>query len=200
MLRKHVYPYLETGLTHVARFLDGKGITPNQLTLGGLALTFVSGLIYASGHFFWGGIMLLIACLGDLFDGALARYSGKMSKFGAFLDSTVDRYADIFVFGGLTVHFARVNEPGWVAICLGIIAGSFVTSYAKARAENMIDDCTIGIFERPERFIGIWVFSAFSGWVRPFALIVLLIGTNYTALQRILYTKNKLSAPPTENK
>ena len=145
MLRKHVYPYLESGLKKVAQFLDGKGISPNHVTLAGLALSLVSGVIYASGHFFWGGIFLLFACLGDMFDGPLARYSGKTSKFGALLDSTVDRYSDMFLFGGLAVHYARVNELSWVVVCLGIIGGSFVTSYVKARAENMVDDCTIGI-------------------------------------------------------
>ncbi len=199
MLRKHVYPYLESGLKQVAIFLDSKGISPNHVTLAGLALSLTSGVIYASGHFFWGGILLLFACLGDMFDGPLARHSGKISKFGAFLDSTVDRYADLFLFGGLAVHYAHLQQAGWTAVCLGIIAGAFVTSYAKARAENMIDDCTIGVFERPERLIVLGVYSAFGGWVRPLCLIILLIGTNATAVHRILYTKNKLSVPPSEN-
>jgi CDP-diacylglycerol---glycerol-3-phosphate 3-phosphatidyltransferase len=198
VLRKHVYPYLESTLTRVAKFLDGKGITPNQLTLAGLAVSLVSGVIYASGHFFWGGLILFVASLADVLDGPLARYSGKTSKFGAFLDSTVDRYADVFVFGGLTLHFARVQEMGWAAVGIGIIAGSFVTSYTKARAENFVDECSVGLFERPERLIGLWVFSALNGFFRPLSLIVLLIGTNYTALQRILYTRRKLSAAPAE--
>ncbi len=135
-----------------------------------------------------------------MLDGPLARHTGKSSKFGAFLDSTVDRYADCFLFGGLAIYYARVGEPIWTAVCLGIILGSFVTSYAKARAENLIDDCSVGIFERPERLIALGFFSAFGGFVRPLSLVILLIGTNATALHRILYTQSKLSPSSSENK
>src|SRR4051812_22691400 len=107
MLRKTLYPKLEATLNEAAQYFSKKGFTPNQLTLGGLALNFVSGCIYASGHFFWGGIFLGVAGVADLLDGALARTTGKVSKFGAFLDSTVDRYSDIFLFGGVAIFFAQ---------------------------------------------------------------------------------------------
>lgn len=191
MIRKHVYPHIESSLNRLAGWLDKKNVTPNHLTLGGTALSLVSGIFYASGFFLLAGIVCIFSCLGDMLDGALARLTGKSSKFGAFLDSTTDRYADIFIFGGLTVYYARQDEFFWMVLCLFVIAGSYATSYSKARAENFIDSCPVGIFERPERMIALF-FVTFTPPLRPLALWVLAIGTNYTALQRILYTKNKL--------
>ncbi len=149
MIRKHVYPHIERTLNNAAGFLAKKNITPNQLTLAGVGLSLVSGMIYSTGNFMLAGIVCIFSCLGDMLDGALARTTGKSSKFGAFLDSTTDRYGDIFIFGGIAVHYARQNEIGWLVVCLIIIAGSFVTSYSKARSENFIDSCNVGIFERP---------------------------------------------------
>ena len=126
-----------------------------------------------------------------MLDGALARTTGQSSKFGAFLDSTTDRYGDVFIFGGLAVYYARQDQIGWLVICLIIIAGSYATSYSKARSENFIDSCNVGIFERPERMIGLGIIT-FIPPLRGLALWALAIGTNYTAIQRILYTKKKL--------
>lgn len=200
MIRKHVYPHIEGGLNKLAGWLDKKNITPNHITLAGTALSLVAGVIYASGHFTLAGIVCVFSCLGDMLDGALARLTGKSSKFGAFLDSTTDRYADVFIFGGLAVYYARQNEIGWLVICLIIIAGAYATSYSKARSENFIDSCPVGIFERPERMIalGFFTFFTFIPHIQPLSLWTLAIGTNYTALQRILYTKRKLSEPSSE--
>lgn len=197
MLREHVYPHIEKTLNQTAGILAQKKITPYQLTLGGLGLSLISGIIYATGHFFWGGIFLLFGCLGDMLDGPLARTTGKASKFGAFLDSTTDRYGDVFLFGGIAMHYANTGQTGWVVVCLAVIAGAYATSYSKARSENFIDSCNTGIFERPERMIALGVMSVFPS-LSPLALWTLAIGTNYTAIQRILYTKNKLSSPSSE--
>ncbi len=199
MIRKTVYPYIKSILESMASALHKRGFTPNHITLIGLAFSFVSGCIYASGHFFWGGMALLASGMADMLDGALARVSGKTTKFGAFLDSSLDRYADCFLYGGLALHYARIDSFGWSAVCLGIIAGSFVTSYTKARAENFIPECGVGVFERAERLLTLGLFSAVGGFVRPLCLIVLLVGTNFTAIQRILYTRSKLSDTPSEN-
>lgn len=197
MLRKSVYPKIESTLTQAAKYLHQQGITPNQLTLGGLALNFFSGCIYASGHFFWGGIMMGVAALGDLLDGPLARSTGKVTKFGAFLDSSVDRYSDFFIFGGAAVFYAQQLEIGMLLLCLGTIMGAYVTSYTKARAENFIENCSTGIFERSERLIALGIGSIFTGLL-PLVFWVLFIGTNATALQRILFTQKALSSsePP----
>jgi CDP-diacylglycerol---glycerol-3-phosphate 3-phosphatidyltransferase len=192
MLRKTIYPKIESTLNQIASMLQKQGFTPNQLTLAGLAVNFVAGWIYAGGHLFWGGVFVLLAAFGDMLDGPLARISGKVTKFGAFLDSTIDRYSDFFIFGGLALHYARQGQGGLLLLCLGTIAGAFVTSYSKARAENLIDKCDAGVFERAER-VGLFVIASIFWPLMPLALWVLFLGTNATAIQRILFTRKKLS-------
>ena len=198
MLRKAIYPKVESLLNKIATSLDKQGFTPNQLTLGGLVLNFVAGWIYATGSFFLAGIVLIAAAFGDLLDGPLARTSGKVSKFGAFLDSTVDRYSDFFLFGGLALYFAKEDEALGCLVVLGILMGGYVTSYAKARAENLIPNCSVGVFERAERVIALALASLLP-FLMPLMLWVLLIGTNVTAIQRIIHTQKVLSKDAKKN-
>ncbi len=197
MLRKIVYPHLEGLLNRVAAFLNTKGVTPDQLTLGGLALNFIAGWVYLAGLLPLGGILLLTAGLGDMLDGPLARSSGKASPFGAFLDSFADRYSDFFVFGGLAAYFAVTAQMGAFFLCMGTIAGAFATSYAKARAENFIDSCPVGIFERPERLILLATGTILTGLL-GLCLWILFLGTNITALQRLFFTRDKLQSETKE--
>lgn len=194
MLRKTVYPKIEGYLKLAVKPLADNGITPNQLTLAGLALNFVAGYLYASGNFMGGALMLLVAGMGDLLDGLLARETGKVSKFGAFLDSSCDRYSDFFLFGGLALHYAYFDEAVNLVLCLGIIAGSYAVSYTKARAENFIENCGIGIFDRAVRLIVLF-WGTFIPALAPLALWVLFFGSNATAVQRILHTKKALETP-----
>ena len=194
MLRKAIYPKVESLLNSCAGFFRKQGFSPDQLTLAGLVLNFFAGWIYASGHFFFAAIVLLLAALGDLLDGPLARLTGRVTKFGAFLDSTVDRYSDFFLFGGVALYYARQGQVGWFLISMGIILGAFVTSYAKARAENLIDHCNVGIFERPERIIALALGSLLPP-LMGIMLWILFFGTHATALHRILHTRKVLSQP-----
>ena len=196
MLRKAIYPKIEGLLNQAAAKLNEQGFTPNQLTFAGLALTFLAGCIYASGHFFLGALVLAIASLGDLLDGPLARVTQKTTRFGAFLDSTVDRYSDFFIFGGLALYFARHYQGFWLLMSLGIILGSFITSYSKARAENFIETCSVGVFERAERII-ILIVASIIPPLFSFLMWTLFIGTHATAIQRILHTKKSLE--PSKN-
>lgn len=192
MLRKTIYPKVESLLNQIAQTLKQKGFSPNQLTLAGLALNFLAGWIYAAGNFFLGGVVLLVAACGDLLDGPLARVSNRVTKFGAFLDSTLDRYSDFFLFGGLALHYAQQGQTGAFLLVMGTIAGAFVTSYAKARAENFIPECSVGFFERAERVIGL-ALGSFIPSLMPLVLWILFFGTNGTAIHRILYTTQVLS-------
>ncbi len=191
MLRRLVYPKVEPVLNRAARFCLEKNFTPNQLTLAGLGVNFLAGWIYGTGVIFLGGVVTLLAGLGDLLDGPVARLSGKASPFGAFLDSTVDRYSDFFLFGGLAFYYAREESWGWFLACLGIILGAFVTSYTKARSESLIPACSVGIFERAERVI-LLALGSFIPGLLPWVLLILLVGTHVTALQRIFFVKNAL--------
>ncbi|MBI4115316.1 MAG: CDP-alcohol phosphatidyltransferase family protein [Candidatus Omnitrophica bacterium] len=197
MLRKHLYPKVEPLLKQAATFCSERNLTPNQLTLAGLAVNFLAGWAYYGGILFLGGLLTLLAGLGDLLDGPLARLTGKASRFGAFLDSTVDRYSDFFLFGGLTLHFASEESYGKCLVTLGILLGAFVTSYAKARGENLIPSCTVGLLERAERVL-LLALGTLIPPLLPLILGILLVGTHATALQRIFYVKQalKLSEQP----
>ncbi|MFA6599542.1 MAG: CDP-alcohol phosphatidyltransferase family protein [Candidatus Omnitrophota bacterium] len=192
MLRKTIYPKFESLITRTAAILDRKGLSPNQLTILGCVLSLLAGGIYSAGNIFLGGIAILAASMTDLLDGPLARLSGRTSKFGAFLDSTLDRYSDFFIFGGLAVCYARNAEYGLMILVLGSLAGAFVTSYAKARVENFIPDGGVGIFGRAERIILLAIGSLV--WpILPYVLWILLIGNNATAIHRILFARKNLS-------
>ena len=191
-LRETLYPKVEPIVTRIVSFLTSQGISPNQLTLAGAALSLLTGVIYAKGYFFLGGILLIIAGACDLLDGPLARTTGKASPFGAFLDSAIDRYSDFFVFAGLSVYFVRSGEIFWFLVTLSTLLGTFAVSYTKARAENFIKNCGVGFFGRSERILILTAATILSPLLK-LALLVLLVGTHATAIQRILHTKKTLS-------
>ena len=191
MLYKALHDKVELTIRPVIMVLNDMGISPNQLTLAGLGLNILAGLIFANGWLFFGGLMLLVAGLGDLLDGPLSRASNRASAFGAFLDSTVDRYSDFFIFGGLALYFAKNGQVAWFLIVMGIILGSTLTSYTKARAESLIENCQVGLFERADRIVALALGSLFP-FLLPLILWLLLVGTNATAIQRILHTYKAL--------
>lgn len=194
-LRETLYPKVAPIANAIVSFLKEQGISPMQLTLGGAALSLLTGVIYAKGYLFLGGVMLFIAGAADLLDGLLARTTGKTSLFGAFLDSVVDRYSDFFVFAGLATHFVKNGEIFWFFVTLGIILGATVISYTKARAENFIKDCGIGTFGRAERVCLLIIGSLITPLLK-LVLLALLVGTHITAIQRILHTKKILAETP----
>ncbi len=191
MLREKLYPALLSFFNRFADALNRKGITPNQLTMTGVVLSFFAGFLFSGSNLFAGAMMMLLAGICDAVDGPLARLSGKASSFGAFLDSTMDRVADGFLLAGITLHFFNQDEPFWMSVTLGLLIFSFVVSYAKARAENFIEKCSVGIFTRETRYAAI----GFGVLIPPLLKILLLIaffGTAYTAYQRIIYTQEQL--------
>ncbi len=191
-LRETLYPKVEPIANAIVSFLKAQSVSPTQLTLAGAALSLLTGVIYAKGYLFLGGIVLFVAGAADLLDGLLARTTGKTSAFGAFLDSVVDRYSDFFVFAGLATYYIQKGEIFWFFVMLGIILGSVVISYAKARAENFIKDCSVGLFGRSERILLLIAGSLLTFLLKP-VLLVLLVGTHVTAIQRILLTKKTLA-------
>ncbi len=194
-LRETLYPKVEPIVTRIVSFLISQGISPTQLTLAGAVLSLLTGVIFAKGYLFLGGIFLFVAGAADLLDGPLARSTGKSSPLGAFLDSTVDRYSDFFVLAGLAIHFVRNGEIFWFFVTLGIILGSFAVSYTKARAENFIKDCGVGTFGRSERIL-LLIAGTLVTPLLKLVLLVLVVGTHATAIQRILHTKRTLAETP----
>jgi CDP-diacylglycerol---glycerol-3-phosphate 3-phosphatidyltransferase len=168
-------------------------ITPNMLTLFGLVITFAGALLVAINQLLLGGLVLTFAGLFDIFDGALARAAGKVYRYGAFLDSTVDRYSEGVVYLGILVYFLRQHDSLQPVIVLIAMAGSFLVSYVRARAQSLGFTCDVGILARPERVViivaGLLLESthlAVGPWSPlTLALLILAVGTNFTAIQRV---------------
>src|SRR5438445_7579813 len=168
-------------------------ITPNMLTLFGLVITGVGALLVAVNQLLLGGLVLTVAGFFDVFDGALARASGQVYRYGAFLDSTIDRYSEGVVYLGILIYFLRHHDGLQPIIVLIALAGSFLVSYVRARAQSLGFTCDAGILARPERVVVIvaglllerihlpgWHFTTLT-----LALWILAIGTNLTAIQRV---------------
>ena len=184
MLSKYGRPLFTDSLSRLAYYLHQLGITPNGLTYSGFALTIVTALVLATGAFRWGGILLLLAALFDMLDGAVARFTKQMSTFGAFLDSTLDRYSESVTFLALAYFFSHSTSTRTeLVLIMFILVGSLMVSYTKARAEALQVECKAGWLQRPERII-ILVIGLIVGWLTPI-LWLLAIFTNFTALQRI---------------
>ncbi len=178
-----------------ARLLAGIGVTPNMITLMGLALNVGVALIIASGQPVLGGICVLLANAFDMLDGALARVTGKASRFGAFLDSTLDRYAEALIFLGIGVWlFSRGDGPLLLAVYCATV-GSLMVSYARARAEGLGVGGEVGLLPRPERLILIAVGLIFHPYLLAPVLWLLAVLTNVTAVQRILHVRRELRSP-----
>lgn len=184
MLSKYGRPLFTDPLSRLAYYLHQLGITPNGLTYSGFALTVVTALVLATGAFRLGGVLLLLAALFDMLDGALARFTKQMSTFGAFLDSTLDRYSESVTFLALAYYFSHSTSTRTeLVLIMFILVGSLMVSYTKARAEALQVECKAGWLQRPERII-ILVIGLIVGWLAPI-LWLLAIFTNFTALQRI---------------
>lgn len=164
----------------------GGKISPNYITLLGVFGAAAAGFYYAWGKLTIAGILLGFSGLCDLLDGSLARAANKSTLFGAFLDSTLDRYADMAVFLGLSWHYAHLGKIYTLLAAFLALVGSVMVSYTRARAENLIASCQVGWFERPERII-LLLFGSFLP-IMPLILWTLAIGANVTALQRIYHT------------
>jgi CDP-diacylglycerol--glycerol-3-phosphate 3-phosphatidyltransferase len=175
----------------IVGILSKSGITPNTLTLTNLALNIVAGYVIATGHFLLGGVLILGSGLFDLLDGALARFSKQTTKFGAVLDSTVDRISEAATLCGLLIWY--VPQEGAtleIVLILVVLVGSFLVSYIRARAEGLGWQCQIGLFTRAERVIvlaiGLLVSTVFVHSVIV-ALCVLAVFVFITVIQRLVY-------------
>jgi CDP-diacylglycerol---glycerol-3-phosphate 3-phosphatidyltransferase len=163
-------------------------LTPNQITVIGVALTFVAAVLAALGHLLLAGVVLAFAGTFDILDGALARSSGRAYPYGAFLDSTLDRYSEGAIYIGLAAYFASTPGPlqRWLLLAtVAALAGSFLVSYVRARAQSLGFTCESGVFARPERVVATVVGLIFGGPVLYALVFLLAILTNFTALQRI---------------
>ena len=202
MLNK-IRPALGRVLTPIGRAVARTGVSPNAITVIGTAGVAAGALVlFPRGEFFWGTMVITAFVLFDMLDGAVARVTGKISAFGAFLDSTMDRVADAAIFAGLMIGLYRDGRQTLAAVALYCLVSGVVVSYAKARAEGLGYTCNVGIAERAERLIVALVAAGFDGLGVPFILAVALWAlaalSTITVGQRFatVYVQAKGSPPP----
>ena len=184
MLAKHVRPLLSSGVNAIVRWLQHVGVTPNMVSFAGFALTIGAAALLATGNLRIGGGLLWVAAMFDMVDGTLARVSQNESKFGAFLDSTLDRYSESVTFLGLVVYYANAGDAQTHLLLIFLtLIGSWAVSYTRARAEGLDIECKVGILQRPERLV-LLIAGLILGLVLP-VLWFLAVMTNITAGQRI---------------
>lgn len=173
-------------LQRIGHYLAMTRLSPNAFTVIGLLLNIIVAAIIASGNLFVGGIMALVAGAFDMLDGAVARSTGQVTRFGGFFDSTLDRYSESIVYFGLLIYLMNADASTTaVAALLAAVVGSLMVSYARARAEAASVDAEVGIFARPERVILLAILLIFEQPV--IAIWILAIVTNFTTLQRIFH-------------
>jgi phosphatidylglycerophosphate synthase len=187
----------------IVRWLAHGHINPNILTIIGVSLNVGCGVLFGIGWFFWAGIALIVANLFDMLDGQVARLSGRVTRFGGFLDSSLDRLSDMVVFVGLMVFYARPESHSTLNVFLAGagLMGSVMVSYASARAESLIPKCDVGFLRRPERVV-LFIIGALSthpGSTNYFAnrmpavLWVLAVGSYWTFAHRMYHTWRELT-------
>jgi phosphatidylglycerophosphate synthase len=177
-------------MSPVVDILDSLGVTPMGVSLAGLALSIIGALFAGAGSLLAGGIILIIASLCDMLDGSLARKTGKTSVFGAFFDSNADRISEFAYFAALAFYFGGRGVGIMAFFSLAALLGSFMTSYARARAEGLGLECSVGILERPERIVLLAVGLLFGGRILDAVLILLAILSLYTFFQRVMHVRN----------
>jgi CDP-diacylglycerol--glycerol-3-phosphate 3-phosphatidyltransferase len=188
---------VRASLIPLARWLAARGVTANSLTIAGVVLNAGVAATIAAGWFPWSGLLLLVANALDLLDGAVARASGRATPFGAFLDSTLDRYAEAVVFVGLVAYFAGQDQLRAELLSVVALTGSLMVSYTRARAEGLGLHGEVGWFPRPARIVVLAGGLALAGipalaGALEAAVALLAVFTNLTAFQRGRYVWQQL--------
>jgi len=183
----------------MVRGLASAGVHPNILTAIGVVINVGCGVLFGFGEFFWAGIVLIVANIFDMLDGNVARMTGNVTKFGGFLDSTLDRLSDMVVFLGIMVFYAG-NSPqhSLLHVTLAGVAmmASVMVSYTTARSEGLGVKANVGFLQRPERVVlliigalSTWSWNSESFWINrmPQVLWVLAIGSVWTLIHRMYF-------------
>ena len=179
----------------LAQVLISSKVHPHILTAMGFLISLLAAYLFHYGQFLGAGIMIILAGVSDILDGRLARETNKISKYGALIDSTIDRYSEVVIFLGIASFFRNVST--YILIILAI-TGSFMVSYTRARAEGLGIECKIGIMQRPERmtFLALGAILGAIPHTDHFMMILALwliaILANVTVIQRIAYIRNQV--------
>jgi CDP-diacylglycerol--glycerol-3-phosphate 3-phosphatidyltransferase len=197
LLNKHWVSGFATVIEPVARLLINLRVHPHVLTFSGLVISILAFNFYRQGLFFSAGVMVVLAGACDVLDGRLARETNRMSKFGALMDSTIDRYSEVLLFLGLAIFFYDKHSHIVYLIILAI-AGSFMVSYTRARAEGLGIECKVGLMQRPERVTWLAI-GSLLGAIPGFGIYLVIatiwfiaVFANITVVQRVIFIRNEL--------
>jgi len=189
MLSARLGHFLDRPLRVVASHM---GLSPNFLTLAGFVITAAAAAVIPF-HLRAGGVLILLGGAFDVLDGVVARVNGRTSRFGAFLDSVLDRFSDAFIFCAVGLHFYLAGDHVNAAVSIAALIGAFGVSYARARAEGLGYECRVGIMERPERIVLLASGCIFEAILVPLLWIV-CFGSYVTVVQRIFHVNRHMGA------
>lgn len=190
-LRERCEPVLRARLQPWVDRLAARRVTPNQVTVAALGVSLLAALCIAGGSLRLGALVLLLAAVGDLLDGMLARQSGQATPFGAFFDSTLDRIGEGAILAALAYQFAVTGQPAGVAVTVLALLGSLLVSYTRARAEALGVDCKVGLMSRAER-VALLVVGLLLG-LPGLAVLALAVLSLYTVGERVLHVRRALA-------
>ncbi len=174
------------------------GVHPDLLTFFGLVVNIIAATLFAAGEFKWAALVIILAGIFDMTDGRVARRLNRVTHFGAFFDSMIDRYSDLVLYIGLVVYYARIDRISYVVLTAIALGSSQLVSYSRARAESLIPSCKVGFMERPERVV-LLILGAVFNRMAPVLWVVAVLST-WTVIHRIIYTRqeSKKGAPLSE--
>jgi CDP-diacylglycerol--glycerol-3-phosphate 3-phosphatidyltransferase len=181
---------LDPFLYKVLSKVFGERGNPNSFTLMGFLATLIASIFILKEFWVAAGLMIILSGLFDLFDGVIARKSGKVTAFGGFLDSVLDRYSDLLLLLALLIYYLNKGNLALVILTFFVAIGTVLISYVRAKAESIQIPCSVGLMERAERIILLSAGTLFQ-WMEPI-LWILAILTHFTVLHRIYYVWKKL--------
>jgi CDP-diacylglycerol--glycerol-3-phosphate 3-phosphatidyltransferase len=170
----------------IVRGLALSRIHPNVLTFIGLLINVGAAVLLGTGQFFAAGLVIIGAGIFDMVDGRVARETNRVTRFGGFFDSVLDRYSDLGLLMGLLVWYGTINRPFYVVLTAIVMTASVMISYARSRAENVIPTCKVGFMERPERTV-LLIIGALFDRMAPVLWVIAVLG-NLTVIHRMLFT------------
>lgn len=169
-------------------------LQPNTLTLIGVGVSALAAVAFTVDRLLLAASLVCVAGFFDLIDGVVARAQGKVSRAGAFFDSSMDRLSDLLIFSGIAVFAARSGDMLWLAVVLWALSASVMTSYVRARAEVVLPQLSVGFMERAERLVLI-ILGGWSGLLQP-AVWLVAIGATITSIQRVIVAHREISRLP----
>ncbi len=192
MLKDRLGADLDQTVRRLFPFVSRIRLKPDTLTALGVAVSVLAGVAFGYAELLLAGLLMMVAGFFDLIDGVVARNQGNASRGGAFLDSTMDRVSDLVIFAGLGVLMTSRGSVAGTLLVFWALAGSFMTSYVRARAEAEIEELRAGYMERAERCV-VLILGALTGWIQV-ALFVVALGSTLTTVQRIWIARRLIRA------